>query len=264
MRQPWNPEPQDAGAIRGLRARLGILGLGDILGTAREAGYGAGDRIFERGDPPRHIYVVVSGAAQLSGADADRRVGVEVLRCGDLFGHNALLAGIVQPFDAHALEPTRLLIFPARLVCLQLEQQPDVLRAWLAWINEQVIRFETRLADTLRGPLEHRLARFLAGQAVRGELGLTQSELADMLGVHRGTVNRALKDLEEAGLISTGYRRIRVTDPEGLARLAKLPCDQNGGEPWLPVVDVRTRRAVPAELRLAPDPVDLPADASGA
>lgn len=184
----------------------------------------------------------------------------EVVRCGELFGHNALLAGIVQRFDAHALMPTRLLIFPSSLVRLQLEQQPELLRAWLVRLNEQVLRLETRLADTLGGPLEHRLARFLAGQAARGDLELTQSELADMLGVHRGTVNRALRDLEEAGLINTGYRRIRVTDPEGLARLAKLPCDPDSEEARPQIVDVPTRRDGPTDLRLAPNPVDLPSD----
>lgn len=239
MRRSWDTDYRGPASVRSFLGQLGALGLEEMLDAAREVGYGAGEYIFRRGDAPSHVYVVLAGAAQLSGTQSERRVGIEVLQPGDLFGHNALLAGTLHFFDAHALEATRLLVFPSSVVLARLEQRSDLLQAWLVWVNEQVIRLRRRLADTLGGPLEYRLARFLVSQAARGELGLTQGELAHLLGVHRGTVNRALKELEVAGIITTGYRRIRVIDPARLARLADMPRGRHAQELPAPLLDLR-------------------------
>ena len=52
-----------------------------------------------------------------------------------------------------------------------------------------------------------------------GEVKITQKDLAAMLGVQRSSVQRVLKELESAGLVELGYRRITLADSGGLSSL---------------------------------------------
>ena len=49
-----------------------------------------------------------------------------------------------------------------------------------------------------------------------GEVHLSQSSLATLLGASRQSVNEALSDLRRRGMAETGYRRIRVVDRDAL------------------------------------------------
>jgi CRP-like cAMP-binding protein len=67
--------------------------------------------------------------------------------------------------------------------------------------------------------LRQRLARWLLMMRDRGDgdtLQITQSLLADMLGVQRPTVTNAVKALEHAGLIARGRRQVTLLDRQGL------------------------------------------------
>jgi Mn-dependent DtxR family transcriptional regulator len=48
-------------------------------------------------------------------------------------------------------------------------------------------------------------------------LPITQSLLAEMLGVQRPTVTNAAHELEDAGLIERGRRRVTILDRPGLS-----------------------------------------------
>ena len=52
--------------------------------------------------------------------------------------------------------------------------------------------------------------------------GLTQQEMAEILGVYRETVTVTLADLKRAKLIEVGRRRIRLLDSAGLSKLESL------------------------------------------
>lgn len=71
-------------------------------------------------------------------------------------------------------------------------------------------RLRARLAETV--DLKHRDRT----AADPHSLNISQSELATMIGVSRQKLNALLKELEAAGLVELGFRRIRVPD---LARL---------------------------------------------
>jgi Mn-dependent DtxR family transcriptional regulator len=45
---------------------------------------------------------------------------------------------------------------------------------------------------------------------------ITQSLLGEMLGVHRPSITNAIRDLERAGSIECGRRRVSILDREGL------------------------------------------------
>src|SRR5208282_4203345 len=68
--------------------------------------------------------------------------------------------------------------------------------------------------------LKQRLARWLLMMRDRSDgdaLPITQSLLAEMLGVQRPTVTNAAHGLENAGLIERGRRQVTILDRQGLA-----------------------------------------------
>jgi Mn-dependent DtxR family transcriptional regulator len=56
-------------------------------------------------------------------------------------------------------------------------------------------------------------------------LQITQSLLAEMLGVQRPTITNAVRELERAGLVERGQRQITLLDRQGLMK-ASCECYQ--------------------------------------
>ena len=76
--------------------------------------------------------------------------------------------------------------------------------------------------------LNQRLARWLLMMRDRGDndaLQITQSLLAEMLGVQRPTITNAVRELERAGLIARGRRQVTILDRKGLVA-ASCECYQ--------------------------------------
>jgi len=76
--------------------------------------------------------------------------------------------------------------------------------------------------------LKQRLARWLLMMRDRGDnnvLQITQSLLAEMVGVQRPTITNAARELESAGLIARGRRQVSILDREGLTE-ASCECYQ--------------------------------------
>jgi CRP-like cAMP-binding protein len=76
--------------------------------------------------------------------------------------------------------------------------------------------------------LKQRLARWLLMMRDRGDgdtLPITQSLLAEMLGVQRPTITNAARELERAGLIMRGRRQVTILDRPGLLE-ASCECYQ--------------------------------------
>jgi len=76
--------------------------------------------------------------------------------------------------------------------------------------------------------LKERLARWLLMMRDRTDedvLQITQSLLAEMLGVQRPTITNAIRELERADLVAPRRRQVTILDREGLVR-ASCECYQ--------------------------------------
>ena len=76
--------------------------------------------------------------------------------------------------------------------------------------------------------VKSRLARWVLMMDDRTDgniLQITQTLLAEMLGVHRPTITNALREFEKAGLVAPGQRQIVVLDRKGLVQ-ASCECYQ--------------------------------------
>ena len=101
----------------------------------------------------------------------------------------------------------------------------SVMDAYIRAFLEQVM---VSVACNGAHSLKQRLARWLLMMRDRSDgdaLPITQSLLAEMLGVQRPSISNAARELERAGLIELGRRQVTILDRQGLTK-ASCECYQ--------------------------------------
>ncbi len=152
---------------------------------------------------------------------------VHVLRTGAWFASYGLLMGTPRRVALSAAGRCRLLHVREEVVDGLLGEHP-LLWAWIARsaaenLDRTISVCGGLLADR---PLQRIASRLLAlsgdadGDGAHLAIELKQSDVALLSGMSRNTVSRTLGQLEAQGLIARGYRRLRVLDRAGLARVA--------------------------------------------
>ncbi|GLP72809.1 hypothetical protein TUSST3_94250 [Streptomyces sp. TUS-ST3] len=190
--------------------------------------YAPGETLRGRGSPADHLLVLLDGTASASATTTTGRV----VRFGTWAGpcaldKVALLDGAGHTATFTALTPCAVRAVPRARFTALLDDSAAVRAHVLRLLAGQARAQQERFTDTATLPCEARLAAWLldglsqAGTDGHVPLPGGQRELADLLGVTRVTVNRALSRLRRDGLIgpvdSGGGGRIRVLAPELLA-----------------------------------------------
>ena len=205
---------------RGRRAPLNESDVAELAAELGESRHAGGTFVFRRGDSAACVHVVRRGTMELSRVINGRRVALQILRPGDVFGDVPAFLGEPEPFDARALEDCAVLSLEATSLFALLQARPQVARRWILSLAERMSGLQHRLGDLLAGGLDAQLASILLRESADdGEVQLTQDQLAEMVGAARTSVQRVLKTLEAGGLVELGYRRIAVLDPGGLVGL---------------------------------------------
>jgi CRP/FNR family transcriptional regulator, cyclic AMP receptor protein len=208
------------------------LSVGEIAACTpsfRDVKFKKGQALFSRGEPATGLYLVAEGRVRLAIATEDgRELSFRHATAGELLGEIAALDGGTRTADAMAL---------TAVTAYRLDKDDfRRLRLERTALSERLIAFLcSRLRDTsgqlesiALHPLHVRLARFFlialgnrkpeAGKRLPLELGMSQSELALLLGASRPKINEALGKLEEIGAINRTLDRI-FCDPAKLAGL---------------------------------------------
>lgn len=189
---------------------------------------GKGELFLSQGETFNMLCLVVEGSLEvsLSRRDGHRHL-ISFLQPGDLAGLMCLIDGQGHVNDLRARLATTLLLVPGDDIRRLRQQDPA-----LGYAFERQLVFRSRLlyerlAADPSVPLEARLARLLHlliglyGRSSEGvvmlDMKVSQSDLADWLGVSRQRINFVIQELERAGLISLSYSKITITDPAGLA-----------------------------------------------
>ena len=184
-----------------------------IAREMRETRYDAGQMIFARGDVGGDVYMVIEGRVRLSVLSGDgRELSLTHATDGAVFGEIAALDGGPRTADATAVTKTRMALLGQAALHRLLARSPELAEAILRLLCGRVRDADHQLESIALYPIEIRLARFLlsmiAGRnpgsdtdKVRIELGMSQNELALLLGASRPKVNAALAVLEHEGAV---------------------------------------------------------------
>ncbi len=195
------------------------------VGTLRQ--YPVGCRIIMEGDTSTYVVVLIDGWAKVVGASEEGGQALLALRSrGDLVGELAALddqprtASVISAGSVVGLE-----IRQGEFLRLLAEHQDlsiavtRALSAKLRWSTRRLIEFSGLSVGVRLVRVLSELASLDSQRTTDGiELGfgLSQPELAAMVGASEPSVQRALHQLREKGVVETGYRRVIITDPLAL------------------------------------------------
>lgn len=181
----------------------------------------AGQVALPAGLRPDGVWIVQSGAIELTARVGRRPVVAQVLRDGDVFGDIPLLIDREFPYQLRALRATTCFWLSAQDFLRLLADRPAISRLWLRSCAARYIDNQSRMLGLLDGSLAQRTAMLLLGESRAGVVDLPQTILADMIGSPRPSLNRVLRAFQQQGMISLNYGRIHILDELRLRHLAQ-------------------------------------------
>jgi len=202
---------------RGSDAPLSEVDVALLANEMRERRFAGGTPIFKHGDVAETVFLLRSGTVELSRVVKGRRVILQILRQGDVFGDVPVLLGMSEHLDARAIEDSIVFELNRGALVQLLQTRPLVARRWFLSMADRMAGLQYRLLDVLATGIDVQLASLILREADEsGRVQITQSNLAALLGVRRSSIHRVLKELEASGLIALRYRSVTVTDRSGL------------------------------------------------
>lgn len=166
-------------------------------------------------------YVVASGLVKLQSVSVQGRSSTFLgVACGDWFGEGSALKTEPRQYEVVALRDTELLCLPRaefeQLRATSIEFNQFLVSQLNLRVSQAMALIE---AGRLRTP-EQRVALSLSRLfwSRSRKVSLSQDELANLVGVSRQTVNRALRTLAQHGLVTLEFGRVDIPDDEALTR----------------------------------------------
>ena len=208
--------------------------------------FARGETVLAQGSRTPNIYTILEGLLlRFRSLDDGRRQIVNFMFPGDLVG----LQGAFDDDLSHSVEvliPARLCRFPRsefpRLMAGHPQLGYDLV--WLAAKEETAL--EEHLTAVGQRSARERVA-YLAvwlidralstglvdGHNIRLDLPITQSQIADMLGLSLVHTNRTLKSLREEGLVDWSPGSLCVENLRKASEYAQYSPDRSGGRPFV-------------------------------
>jgi len=184
-----------------------------LLASAQISTVEAGQWIYGTGDALNGLYGVLQGSAHLTLATGDADMLIEIVQAGQLFGQAARFGGGPRLVTAIAGERSTLLHVPDHALAEIARSEAGVWRSFTELLYGQLASALALAAAMIRLPPPARVAArlvMLSGSGAR--VAVTQSQLAELTGLSRKTVNAHLRALEGAGILALDYRAIMVKD----------------------------------------------------
>src|SRR4051812_5531179 len=216
------PTPNSLKSLLGVNpffAGLGEEAVEAIAGLCVRRSLATEEVLFLKGDPGDALYAVRRGQIRIAtGTRSGKRLTLNLLGPGDVFGEVALLDGRPRTADAVAVERSELFMVRRRDFLGLLEGRPSVAIRFIELLCDRIRWMSERMEEASFLPLEARLARRLLAlsEDYGAEINVSQEELAIFVGATRESVNRQLRSWKQRGLVDLGRSRIHILDGAGL------------------------------------------------
>lgn len=209
---------------------LGCLPQAALLSLAAQAQlheYAPGELLMRQGERGGGVLVLVRGAVTVHRAGpGGSRAALAHLRPPAALGEVTLLDGGPRSASVQAVVPTAAIVLSRGALLDTLSAHPAVVDGLLRSLGRLVRRLSDRTADAVLLDLSGRLAKTLlviAGSDRGGHVvRLSQSQLAELVGCSRQSLNQALGGLASRGLLHLEGRTVVLDDIAGLRRRAGL------------------------------------------
>lgn len=227
-----------------------------VLALATELKVHRGEELFHTGDPARQCYLILSGKVKLTRLAKHqpmpvmprpgerlplgqrKRIGKPIVResllwimgPGDMFGELSVFDQGTRSSTATTVTPATMLRFEGAQLAALVGSRQDVALGMLNLLATRLRRSDDHTTGMVLSDvsgrvawlLMHLLDRFGAESDPATDTptwvrhDLTQTELAQIVGASRETVNKVLTDFESRGMIEVRPREFRVLQPQRL------------------------------------------------
>lgn len=211
---------------------LNEAALKEVARMTRSRRIEADDFLFQQGDPAESLYMVQEGRVKLGQVTPEgQQVILRIATPGEAIAVVAVLADMVYPVSAQAVEDSRLLYWDKASMRWIMERFPAVALNAIQVLSLRVREFQDRVRELATEKVERRIARALlrlarqtgrkVSEGVLIDLTLSRQDLAQMTGTTLYTVSRTLSQWENMGLIKSGREQIIIRFPHGLVTIAE-------------------------------------------
>lgn len=215
------PAPIGAtGFIKGLPVdvRDKLLSRGQLRTFAK------GQLIQQRGDRAREFWFVKSGYVQIGRYGVDGQLTLfALLGPTETFGELAFLGNFDRTVDAIAGSDAKLFRIGQAEFQSLIDADASAARLLLQTMAHTVQHAFNLVEAGRSQSVPQRLALALlqldGGQGINADIRITQQELADLVGVSRVSLGKALKQMEREGFLECGYNNIRVSNRAAIEAL---------------------------------------------
>lgn len=191
--------------------------------------YSDGQLIHMRGDLKPGLSIVRTGAAHVGVNGIDGTfVMVAALGPGECFGEFTLFTELPRTHDISSIGETEVYQLSKLKFDRLYDREPSISRALLKTTLIRTHLLLEMLDAIRRLPILERTAKVLLSMSyVLGGSSILngrQDELAFTLGITRVSLSKALKQLNQLGLIEVGYARISILSRSKLMNWVDLNC----------------------------------------
>jgi CRP/FNR family transcriptional regulator, cyclic AMP receptor protein len=213
-----------------LLSKLSETEIDALLRYSRVECYPAGEEIFPKDSPGNCMMLVLCGSVRVSSISlSGKEIVLNIINAGQIVGEIAVLDGGPRTCDAVAMTDCELLVLNRRDLMPFLERHADICLMLIKILCERLRHTSEQVEDLVFRDVEQRIAKALLqlcerfGRPDGGgrvlELHLSQSELANIIGITRESVNKQLKAWQRAGFIDVAKEAVMIINPAALEQL---------------------------------------------
>jgi CRP/FNR family transcriptional regulator, cyclic AMP receptor protein len=208
--------------------------LRELAQVCLQRTYRRGQFLWYQGDPGDYLVVIVQGLVKVTvtSPHGDELLLV-TLGPSEVVGELSVIDGGPRSASVVALRPTTGIVIGRAALIALMQRSPICFDVLLRSLGALVRRLTEQATDLVFLDLAARVAKLLlreaegrSGEQRQGalvDLGLTQTELAQMVGASRPAVNRVLQSLAARGSISIiNGGKIMIENSSALRRRAGL------------------------------------------
>ena len=184
-----------------------------------------GKIIYSAGDCTETLFMLKRGSVHLYCLSTEgRKLIIETVAPMMFFGEMTILGQPIQGLFAEAAEECRVCVMKRADVEQLILSNPKVALRMLEEIGGRVHNAHEYMGCSAFKGIPARLATLLVRLSNNGKhsvKGITQQDLADMLGIFRETISDSLGELREQGIIDIHRKEITVRCIKGLRAVAQ-------------------------------------------
>lgn len=183
---------------------------------------------YNPAEPAEVLFLLKRGEVAISRISPEgKKLTLRTVGAGTIFGEMAIVGQRMHETFAEALSECLICIMSRRDVEELLLADPRIAVRLVRALGERLATAEARLEEMAFKSVPERLAGLLLRLGTETDWrgrpivrGLTQQQLAELVGTYRETATTVLNQFSHQGLIEIRRQRITLLDPDGLRALA--------------------------------------------